>query len=158
MGKQSFIVQADDVMPFAPKGREHILQSQVLIGPDGAGSEHIYLTRFTLLPGQELKGHAHAVPGSDEAYYILKGHGRLDLAPESGSPERVEHKVGPGTVVFIPAGTFHRLDNTDSTEPLVLLTIWNEPPAPGSNGINDARLEAWGTTFRLRGQSNATTG
>jgi len=134
-------------MPFSPEGREHIFHSQVIIGPDGANSPHLYVTRFTLIAGQRLSGSTH--PVGDESYYILRGHALLIIAPEIGSAERDEYEVGPDTAVFIPAGTFHQLDNTNGTEDLVLLTMWTQPPVPGSNKIHDARLKAWGTTFRL---------
>jgi oxalate decarboxylase/phosphoglucose isomerase-like protein (cupin superfamily) len=149
MGNRAFVVQADNVMPFSPEGREHAYRSQVIIGPDGAKSQNIYLTRFTVLAGQAMSGHAHTPGMGDEVYYILRGHARLFIAPEIGSSEREEHEIGPETAIFIPAGTFHRLDNTQGTEDLVLLTLWNHPPVPGSNGIHDARIKAWGTTFRL---------
>jgi len=147
MKKRAFVVQADDVMPFSLQDK--VWRSQVIIGPDGAKSQNLYVTRFTLLAGQALGGHAHTPGKGDEAYYILRGHARLFIAPEIGSSEREEYEVGPETAIFIPAGTFHRLDNTNGTEDLVLLTLWDQPPAPGSNGIHDARIKAWGTTFRL---------
>jgi mannose-6-phosphate isomerase-like protein (cupin superfamily) len=125
MGNRAFVINANDVLPFSL--RETAWHSQVVIGPDGAKSGM-----------------------GDEAYYVLRGHAKLHIAPEIGSSEREIHEVGPDTAVFIPAGTFHRLDNTEGTEDLVLLTFWDNPPAPGSNGIHDARLKAWGTTFRLR--------
>ncbi len=148
MGSRTFVVHADDVMPFSTEGREHVFRSQVIIGPDGANSPNLYMTRFTLFAGQALGGHTHTPGTSDEAYYILRGHARLIIAPEIGSAERDEYDIGPDTAVFIPAGTFHRLDNTHGTEDLVLLTLWHQPPVPGSNNIHDARLKAWGTTFR----------
>lgn len=149
MDNRAFVINANDVMPFSL--REAAWHSQVIIGPDGAKSQHIYVTRFTLKAGHALSGHSHTPGMGDEAYYILHGHAKLQIAPEIGSSEREVYDVGPDTAVFIPAGTFHRLDNTEGTEDLVLLTLWDNPPAPGSNGIHDARLKTWGTTFRLRG-------
>jgi mannose-6-phosphate isomerase-like protein (cupin superfamily) len=148
VGNRAFVIDANEVMPFST--RETAWHSQVIIGPDGAKSQHIYVTRFTLKAGQALSGHAHTAGMGDEAYYILRGHAKLHIAPDIGSDEREIHDVGPDTAVFIPAGTFHRLDNTEGKEDLVLLTLWDNPPVPGSNGIHDARLKAWGTTFRMR--------
>lgn len=157
MGNRSFVVQAENVMPFSL--HEDSWQSQVVIGPiGGAESEHIYITRFTLFAGKALSGHAHTPGKGDETYFILRGHAKLHIAPEIGSSEREIHDVGPETAVFIPAGTFHRLDNTAGTEDLVLLTVWNAPPAPGSNGIHDARIKAWGTTFRLKSSEPSQDG
>lgn len=154
MEHRAYVVQAPDVMPFSTDANRW--QSQVIIGPDGAKSEHLYVTRFTLRAGKQLSGHAHTPGKGDEAYFILRGHAKLEIAPEIGSSEREIHQVGPETVIFIPAGTFHRLDNTEGTEDLVLLTLWNSPPVPGSNGIHDARLKAWGTTFRMASEAAGT--
>jgi len=148
MGNKSFVVYAPDVEPFSLQ--EENWHSQVVSGPDGAESENIYITRFTLRAGKALSGHAHTPGKGDETYFILRGHAKLHIAPEIGSDERIVYEVGPETAVFIPAGAFHQLDNSEGTEDLVLLTIWNAPPVPGSNGIHDARIKAWGTTFRLK--------
>jgi oxalate decarboxylase/phosphoglucose isomerase-like protein (cupin superfamily) len=59
-----------------------------------------------------------------------------------------EYEVRPGTAVFIPGGTFHRVKN-DTDEDFVMLTIWPKTPAPGANSAFDGRKKVWGTTFRL---------
>lgn len=154
MGNKSFVVHAPDVEPFSL--HEENWHSQVVIGPiGGAESENIYITRFTLRAGKKLSGHAHTPGKGDETYFILQGYAKLYIAPEIGSDERVVYDLSPETAVFIPAGAFHQLDNTEGTEDLILLTIWNAPPVPGSNGIHDARIKAWGTTFRLKSSAAA---
>jgi hypothetical protein len=40
----------------------------------------------------------------------------------------------------------------------VLLTLWNDPPVPGSNNIHDTRLKTWGTTFRMKEPAPADDG
>ena len=64
--------------------------------------------------------HTHAV---DQAFYILSGTMGIEI-------EGVESKVGPGTVVFFPAGVPHRNWNAGS-EPTVHLAI--NTPAPDPN-------------------------
>jgi len=57
----------------------------------------------------------------DEVYVVVGGRGRF--VAESG-----EADVGPGTVLFVPAGEAHRF--TDVTEALTVLVIFG--PAEGS--------------------------
>ena len=56
-----------------------------------------------LLPGQEIKYHAHA--GESETYYILSGHG---LYNDNGK----ETEIFPGSVTFTPSGNSHGMKNT----------------------------------------------
>ena len=58
------------------------------------------------------------------------------------------YDLKPGSVVFIPGGTFHALTNKSETEDFELITVWPGQPAPGANEMYDLRKEAWGTTYR----------
>jgi mannose-6-phosphate isomerase-like protein (cupin superfamily) len=100
-----------------------------------------------LRPRSALGGSAH--PNHDEVYYILRGRGTLDLGgdPQTGHGAET-YLVEEGSVVYIPADTFHALRN-DSDHDLVILTIWPQPIRPGDNGLHDGRLKEWGTAFRL---------
>jgi mannose-6-phosphate isomerase-like protein (cupin superfamily) len=142
------VVYAPGVEPFSMPGDEDTYESQAVICPDGVGSRDLEINRFTLKAGKRLAGHVHW--DNDETYYLLAGHACLTLGgrPEDGEGGQ-DFEVGPESVAFIPAGTFHRLDNTGG-EDLILLTIWPRTPTPGNNPIWDGRLEAWGTTFRMR--------
>jgi mannose-6-phosphate isomerase-like protein (cupin superfamily) len=142
------VVYAPDVESFSMPGDEDTYESQAVVCPDGVGSGDLEINRFTLKVGKRLAGHVHW--DNDESYYVLAGHARLTLGgrPEDGEGGQ-DFEVGPESVAFIPAGTYHRLDNRGS-EDLVLLTIWPRSPTPGNNPIWDARLEAWGTSFRIR--------
>ena len=53
--------------------------------------------------------------------------------------------VYPNQVVFIPAGVFHALDNRESDEDLTILTFWRDYRF---NDAYEARMKAWGTSFR----------
>jgi mannose-6-phosphate isomerase-like protein (cupin superfamily) len=145
------IVDAHEVMPFSCAGDEGIYESQAVITLDGVGSQDLLLNRFTLKAGQSLPGHTH--PENDEVYYILTGRAILTLATSSDVTETRD--VGPDVAAFIPGGTFHRLQNPGDQD-LVVLTIWPRMPKPGSNPVYDGRLEAWGTSFRLRPGRSAT--
>jgi mannose-6-phosphate isomerase-like protein (cupin superfamily) len=59
----------------------------------------------------------------DEIYVVTAGRARI-VTPDGAA------EVGPGSVVFVPAGEEHRF--TDVTEDLVLLVVFG--PAHGSRG------------------------
>ena len=78
----------------------------------------------TVMPGCALSGATHE---EDEIYYILSGSGRCRL-----DADVVE--VHADQVIFIPAGCFHALDNTDGTAPLKISPYCASVcPAPGAS-------------------------
>ena len=76
------------------------------------------IARARLLPGATSV--PHRLTGTDERYLIVEGRGRLDL-PGLGARE-----VGPGDVVFFPAGQPQTITNTGPTD-LVLYAICTPP-------------------------------
>jgi mannose-6-phosphate isomerase-like protein (cupin superfamily) len=72
---------------------------------------------------------------------VLSGEASLRM-------DDVDYDLEPGSVVFIPADTFHALTNKSQTEEFVILTIWPGTPEPGANEVYDTRKEAWGTSYR----------
>jgi len=138
------IVQAQTVAPYSPQGLEDIYASRLLIESEGVGSERLQLVHATLKAGESPgEGAAHPAP-YDEAYYILRGTGRMEF--DEGAEV---YDVGPDTAIYIPGGTWHKITNTGEDN-LEFLTIWPlTPPSPGVNGVFDGRLREWGTSFRL---------
>ena len=138
------VVRAKDVAGFAPEKMGGAYVSRLLIESEGVGSERLMVVHATLLPGKSPGGGgAHPAP-YDEAYYILRGQGRMEF--DEGAEA---YDVGPDTAIYIPAGTWHCITNIGS-EDLEFLTLWPLSPAgEGINGVHDERLRAWGTTFRL---------
>jgi mannose-6-phosphate isomerase-like protein (cupin superfamily) len=59
--------------------------------------------------------------GEDEIYVVMSGHARIV------TPDNTAH-VGPGSVIFVPAGEDHRFE--EMTEDLTLLVVFG--PAYGS--------------------------
>lgn len=150
------VVRALEVEEFAMPGDEHVYRSQCLIDGESVGSKDLNVNRGTLKAGQKLKGDSHPA-GSDECYYVLHGRAKLALGGDPHTGEGAEViDVEPETAIFIPGGTYHALDNPYD-EDLVILTLWPRLPRPGDNGIYDARLKAWGTSFRKRAPA-ATAG
>jgi len=148
MTDRELIVHAEDIEWFVPKGADDIYASQCLVEPEGVGSERLMVHRSMVKAGQKLGGGSHP-EGYDECYYILSGRARVALGghPDTGEGSTTS-EIGPDSVVFIPGGTFHALDNPN-TEDLIFLTLWPKI-APGANGVYDERIEAWGTSFRKK--------
>ncbi len=131
-------------MGFSPEESKGAYVSKLLIESEGVGSSKLMVVHATLKPGKAPGGDAAAHPPPyDEAYYILRGHGRIEF----GEGEEV-YEVGTDTAIFIPGGTLHKITNT-GTEDLEFLTIWPiTPMEEGINGVYDGRKRAWGTSFR----------
>jgi len=137
--KQAKVVHPEKVMPFIAPGCEGIYDSRMLIDIFNCGSDKMQLNHGTVKAGKGLPGAAHE--GHDEVYIAIKGHADLNLAGQ-------HFALHPGSVVFIPGGTFHALTNVSATEDFELITVWAGQPAKGANELYDLRKEQWGTTYR----------
>ena len=142
--KKGTVVKTFQVMPFTPKGYEGQFESKMLIDRTNSASEKLQVNQFVLKPGCRTEGAIHQEP-YDEIYYVLSGQAILHLGEEA-------YDIGKDTIIFIPGGTFHSLDNKSQTEDFVLLTIWHTHPEKGVNEVYDMRKEAWGKTFRKIGE------
>jgi mannose-6-phosphate isomerase-like protein (cupin superfamily) len=58
------------------------------------------LAEASLETGQATQRHYHRA--SEEIYFLLEGHGRMELDGE-------EREVGPGDAVLIPPGAWHQI-------------------------------------------------
>lgn len=90
------------------------------------------VARARLAPGATSV--PHRLTGTDERYVIVAGRGRLDL------PVIGEREIGPGDIVFFPAGQPQTITNIGTSD-LVFYAICTPPfeadnyvelPAPGS--------------------------
>ena len=88
---------------------------QVLIGPGEAPA--FALRRFTMAPGGGMPRHTNAV---EHEQYVLEGQGRITIG-------EVVHEVGPGDVVYIPAGTPHGYRNVGERPFVFLCAVPNRP-------------------------------
>jgi len=61
------------------------------------------LAEARLPPGKQTAPHFH--PATEEIYYILAGHGRMQIGDEV-------RMVGPGDAIAIPPGAIHTIENT----------------------------------------------
>ena len=109
--------------------------SKLLMDDFVAGAPAININEGTLKGGGSTGAGVHE---QNELYYAVKGEAVLYLDDEP-------HELKPGTVVFIPGGVKHSLDNKSETEDFVLLTMWEKADY---NGVHHARVKAWGTSFK----------
>ena len=109
--------------------------SKLLMDNFVAGTKAINVNEGTLKGGGKTVVGLHE---HNEIYYAVKGEAILHLDDE-------EYDLKPGTVVFIPGGVRHSLDNKSETEDFVLLTLWEDA---NSNGVHHLRRKAWGTSFK----------
>lgn len=115
-------------------GKEY--ESRMILDHQITGRDNvIQMNHGTVKAGCALGGGVHE---EDEIYYILSGHGKLQL-----DDQVVE--VGPDQVIFIPAGCFHALDNSGSAEDMCILTFWRDWRF---NEAYTERVRQWGTSFK----------
>ena len=126
------IINSWEVKPFV---LDASYSSRMLLDDSVAGTQAIHINEGTLKGGCQTGGGTHA---ADEIYYVLKGEAVLHLDDET-------FEIKPGSLVFIPAGTFHALDNKSEREDFVLLTFWQRA---SDNEVWQMRKKAWGKTFK----------
>lgn len=78
-----------------------------------AETEHSRTTLWCLKPGQHIHPHVHA---GDHIWVVLEGEGKL--LSEREAPQ----KVAAGTVLVVPAGESHGVENT-GREGLVFVSV-----------------------------------
>ena len=113
--------------------------SRMLLDRSNSESTGININEGILKAGHRLPGGVHE--GHDEIYYILEGRGILHM-------DGTDYPMSKGTVVYIPGGTFHALDNSLGTEDMIVMTIWPKHPAKGANEVYDLRIKVWGKSFQ----------
>ena len=126
------IIHSKEVKPFII---DETYYSKMLLDDDVAGTHTININEGTLSPGRRTGGGVHE---KDEIYYIVSGNAKMVLDGERSD-------VGPGSVVFIPAGVFHYLINKSEEESVVILTFW---PEAEDNEVYNVRKKAWGKSFK----------
>jgi mannose-6-phosphate isomerase-like protein (cupin superfamily) len=81
-------------------------------------TKHCQLVLMSLLPGEEIGNEVHEV---DQFFRFEKGSGKAILN------NKEEHPIKDGSVLIIPAGTWHNIINTSESEPLKLYTLYTPP-------------------------------
>jgi|TARA_R110000803_G_scaffold136108_2_gene203086 oxalate decarboxylase/phosphoglucose isomerase-like protein (cupin superfamily) len=89
-------------------GGEVVKQDDRYTVKDNTTLKNLVVSSTWLIAGKCTNGHAH--PGQEEVYYFTQGKGEIELITSNG--ERTRELVGPGSVVLIEDGVFHRVHNT----------------------------------------------
>lgn len=95
------------------EGRHVILKATA----EDAGASELFMGTETLPSGTAIPVHSH--DGYEEIIFLHAGNARLRLGDREVDAE-------PGTTMFIPAGTWHGVESTDSNE-TTMLFIFPEP-------------------------------
>ena len=87
---------------------------------------HTQLTVMRLAPGEDIGLEAH--PHLDQFLRIEAGHGRVEFGQRKDDISET-HDVQDDWAVIIPAGVWHNVINTGSTE-LKLYSLYSPPEHP----------------------------
>lgn len=125
------IIHTEQVKPFV---LDASYSSRMLLDDSVAGTQAIHINEGTLKGGGKTGGGIHT---ADEIYYVVQGEAVIHLDEEA-------YTIQPGSLVFIPAGTFHSLQNKSQAQDFILLTFWQHAE---DNEVWQMRKQAWGKTF-----------
>jgi len=120
-------------------------EARVLLDDATVGAQGASMSRLTLRPGARVPLHLH--DKSAEVVHVLSGRGRMR------GPSGAWHPVGPGTVVFIPAGSAHAVEAAGRE--LVEVVQWYAPAGPEQRFRDPARTEG---TVPLPGDARVPRG
>ena len=99
--------------------------------------EHTQLTVMRLAPGEDIGRESH--PDRDQFLRIEQGQARIELG---GTEDAIEetHDVEDDWAVIVPAGVWHNVVNTGSSD--VKLYSFYSPPEHPPNTIHETKADA----------------
>jgi len=83
-------------------GGEVVKDNETYLLKDNKTLNNLVLSSTKLYRGQSTRGHSHAE--QEEVYFFVQGSGVMIVDDE-------RFRVGPGSIVLIPDGAFHRVIN-----------------------------------------------
>ncbi len=86
-------------------GGDTVKDDDTYIVKDNKTLTNLVVSSTRLYRGKQTRGHRH--PGQEEVYVFVQGFGKMIVGNEDTEP----FNVGPGSVVLIPDGAFHRVIN-----------------------------------------------
>lgn len=86
-------------------GGDVIKDNDTYLIKDNKTLTNLVVSSTRLYRGNQTRGHRH--PGQEEVYVFVQGWGKMIVGNEDSEP----FNVGPGSVVLIPDGAFHRVIN-----------------------------------------------
>ena len=93
-----------------------IKQNETYTLIDNTDLNGLIVSKTILHPEKSTTGHNHK--GQEEVYQFVSGYGTMIVG------EQV-YLVGPGDVILIPDGDFHKVWNNSDTEDLVFVCVFN---------------------------------
>lgn len=91
---------------------EIVKDNETYLLKDNKSLKNLVLSSTLLHPHKETRGHAH--DGQEEVYNFVSGKGLMQLTDKNGVTSTLE--VGPGDIVLIEDGVYHRVFNTSDEE------------------------------------------
>ena len=86
-------------------GGSIIKDNETYVLKDNKTLNNLVLSSTKLYRGQQTRGHRHA--GQEEVYFFVQGWGKMIMGDEDSEP----FDVGPGDIILVPDGAFHRVIN-----------------------------------------------
>lgn len=86
-------------------GGDVIKDNDTYLVKDNKTLANLVVSSTRLYRGNQTRGHRH--PGQEEVYVFVQGWGKMIVGDETSDP----FNVGPGSVVLIPDGAFHKVIN-----------------------------------------------
>lgn len=126
------VINSWEVKPFI---LDESYESRMILDNITAGAETVQINEGTLKGGGKTEGGTHE---DNEIYYVVKGEAILTLGDRTCC-------IKQGSLVFIPGGVFHALENKSRTEDFVILTFWMDAR---QNDVYEMRVKAWGKSFK----------
>ena len=97
------------------KDSEIVKQNETYTLLDNTKLKNLVVSKTILHPGKNTTGHNHV--GQEEVYHFISGDGYIIVGDE-------KYYVGPGDIVLIPNGHFHKVWNT-GLEDLVFVCVFD---------------------------------
>ena len=104
------VMCTSDVKGYVPSGHQRTVNKRLI--DEAAGARNITLVFGTIDPGGGAHEHVHDV---EQVYYVLSGKATI-VTP------RKKCEAGPGSAIFIPPNTPHKISNS-GTKQLQILVI-----------------------------------
>ena len=98
--------------------------AKVMCGPTVGNSQEMGAVALFFEPGHGHSRHIH--DDADQIIYVVSGQG--EHIAESADGTSITEKVGPGSLIYIPKGSYHSTFNT-GWEPMRVLAVFS-PPGP----------------------------